>query len=161
MAVVSLRALGLALLVPLLVGCQAGQAEMERSVGVEVVGQADHCNRQSPGLSLVRSMADFPDVDGLLPAGKGALESGHDVLVIFLGQRPTPGYGAELQDAALVEKVLSLSLEATEPDSGAMMAQVITTPCVALAIPDAGWSSLYAEMDAEGFPLSLEAPAGR
>lgn len=161
MAMISLRTLGIGLLVPLLVGCQSGQAEMASLSGVDVVGKADHCNRQSPGLSLAQSMSEFPDVDGLLPAGEGALKAGRDVLVIYLGQRPTPGYGAELRQAQTVEKVLTLSLEATRPDSDAMMAQVITTPCVALAIPDEGWSSLYVEMDADGFPLSLEASAGR
>ncbi|PAU76971.1 hypothetical protein CK501_15505 [Halovibrio salipaludis] len=158
MAIVSLRALGVGLLAPLLVGCQAGQAEMEPLAGVEVVGKADHCNREKPGLSLVRSMSDFPQVDGLMPAGEGALEAGHDVLVVYLGQRPTPGYGGELRQAEMVDGMLELSLRSTEPESGSMMAQVITTPCVALAIPDQGWSSLSVRMGAEGFPLSLEAP---
>ena len=161
MPIMSLRMLGIGLLAPLLVGCQAGQAEMDSLSGVEVVGQADHCNRENAGLSLVRSMSDFPDVDGLLPAGEGALEAGHDVLVVYLGQRPTPGYGGELRQAQMADGVLELSLDATEPESGSMMAQVITTPCVALAIPDEGWSSLSVRMDAEGFPFSLGAPSGR
>ena len=158
---VSLRALGISLLAPLLVGCQAGQADMEPLSGVEVVGQADHCSRENPGLSLVQSMSDFPEVDGLLPAGEGALEAGHDVLVIYLGQRPTPGYSAELDQAEMVDGAVVLSLRATEPESGAMMAQVITTPCLALAIPSEGWSSLSVRMDADGFPLSLEASSRR
>ncbi len=161
MTMVNLRAAGTGLLALFLIGCQSGQADMESLPGVEVVGGADHCKRQSPGLALARSMSEFPDVDGLLPAGEGALEAGHDLVVVYLGQRPTPGYGAELRRAHTVEKVLTLSLEATTPDSGAMMAQVITTPCVALAIPDEGWSSLYVQMDAEGFPLSLRASSGR
>ncbi|WP_077530557.1 protease complex subunit PrcB family protein [Vreelandella utahensis] len=161
MPTVSLRTLGIGLLAPLLVGCQAGQAEMEPLSGVEVVGQADHCNRQTPGLSLVQSMSDFPQVDGLLPAGEGALEAGHDVLVVYLGQRPTPGYGGELRQAQMVDGNLELSLNATEPESGSIMAQVITTPCVALAIPEQGWSSLSVRMGADGFPLSLEAPTDR
>lgn len=161
MAIVSLRALGMGLLASLLVGCQSGQAEIENPAGVEVVGQADHCNQETPDLALVSSMSDFPEVDGLLPAGEGALESGHDVLVVFLGQRPTPGYGGELHKAEMVDGELRLALRATEPESGSMMAQVITTPCVALAIPDEGWESLSVSMDAEGFPLSLEAPSGR
>ena len=61
----------------------------------------------------------------------------------------------------MADGVLELSLDATEPESGSMMAQVITTPCVALAIPDEGWSSLSVRMDAEGFPFSLGAPSGR
>lgn len=161
MAIVSRRALSVGLLAPLLAGCQAGQAEREPLSGVEVVGQADHCHRESPGLSFVRSMADFPDVDGLLPAGEGALEAGHDMLVVYLGQRPTPGYGGELEQAEMVDGALELSLQATEPASDAMMAQVITTPCVALAIPDQGWSGLSVRMDTEGFPLGLQAPSGR
>lgn len=161
MARMSIRALGIGLLAPLLVGCQTGQADREVVSGVETIAQADHCNQASPGLSLVRSKAGLPDVEGLLPAGEGALEAGRHVLVVFLGQRPTPGYGGELREARTVERVLTLSLEATEPASDAMLAQVITTPCLALAIPDDGWSSLYVQMDADGFPLSLEAPSGR
>jgi len=61
--------------------------------------------------------------------------------------------------AGLADGRLHIDLKAEEPDPGAMMAQVITTPCVALRIPpalDAG--ELVVSMDAEGFPLSLRIP---
>lgn len=157
-----LRTLGVGLMSLLVAGCQMGQAELKEDLsGIEIVGEADHCDQESPGLELVRDMADFPEVDGLLPAGEGALESGHDLLVVYLGERPTPGYGGELQEVDLSGDTLELSLKATEPESDAMMAQVITNPCLAVAVPDEGWSKLSVEMDADGFPLSLEAPSGR
>ncbi|XOZ35006.1 protease complex subunit PrcB family protein [Halomonadaceae bacterium KBTZ08] len=157
---VSRRLLGLCLLVPLLVGCQAGQAEKEALPDVEVIGQASQCHVESPGLALVRSKAELPEVDRLMSSAQGALQSGRDVVIVYLGQRPTPGYGGELRESEKVGGSLSVALRYTEPDSDAMLAQVITTPCLALSVPGEGWSTLSVRMDAEGFPLRLEAPAG-
>lgn len=155
------RLLGMGLLVPLLVGCQAGQADKEALPDVEVIEQASQCHQDSPGLALVRSKAELAEVERLVSSGQEALKSGRDVLIVYLGQRPTPGYGGELRAAEKVGGHLRVALRYTEPDSDAMLAQVITTPCLALSVPGEGWSSLSVRMDAEGFPLRLEAPAGR
>ncbi|TVP57063.1 MAG: protease complex subunit PrcB family protein [Halomonadaceae bacterium] len=142
-------------------GCQFFHSPAQGAAsGVRELGQANHCGYSGAQLTLVTDPEDLPSMHGGLhePLVK-ALEGGDYVLLVALGQRPTPGYGARLERAsASAEDRISLQLAATEPDPGSMLAQVITTPCVAMAIPPSGWRSLSVELEAEGFPLSVSHP---
>lgn len=140
----------------LLAGCQSGAAE--EVTMVEVIGQADHCRRDEPGLVQVTDRGDLPPEteDGIASSVTNTLDAGDSVLMVYLGQRPTPGYGASLVDAHRRNGALEIELSAREPDPGSMMAQVVTTPCLGLRIPAEGWSKIVVSMDAEGFPLTLD-----
>src|SRR5438876_6510702 len=77
-----------------------------------------------------------------LPAETVEFFQSHAVLVAFLGQRPTPGFGIEVTEERSVVKVME-----RRPPKGAMLQTVLTAPHKAVAI----------ELGAnEGLSLSLD-----
>ena len=148
----------LRILLPLICAALAGCQVQGGSEPVEVTALSgdSHCGSSQPRLELITDAANLPSAGR--EQGLAVIDGGGAVLVVDLGRRPTAGYSAELYETALSNERLTLTLKPTEPDPDAMVAQVITTPCVVLEIPSSGWSRLEVRMDAEGFPLTLEHP---
>ena len=142
----------------LIAACQSGTAGDEAAV--EMVSGADQCGRDEAALLWVEAPPDLPAGAGsIADASQPALKAGDSILLVYLGQKPTPGYGAALRGAAVSGDRLEVDLEAQEPDPGAMLAQVITRPCVALRIPsEVRAGEVAVSMDAEGFPLTHRIP---
>lgn len=141
----------------LLAACQSGTAD--DGATAEVLASADQCGRDQAALAWIENRSDLPGSESIAAASTPVLNAGDPVLLVYLGQKPTPGYSAALKDAGLADGRLYIDLESEEPDPGAMLAQVITTPCVALRIPaDVDAGELVVSMDADGFPLSLRIP---
>ena len=141
-----------------LVACQSGTAD--DGGDVEMLGGADQCGRDKAALEWIEAPSELPGgVESIAAASERALGAGDPVLLVHLGQRPTPGYGAALQGAAIADGRLQIDLEAQTPDPGVMLAQVITRPCVALRIPSTvSAKGLLVSMDVEGFPLTHRMP---
>ncbi len=141
-------------------GCQLQNADGEASSSmVSKLASETHCRAERPGLDLMATESALPAAGGEASEQmKQALERDAFVLRVNLGQKPTPGYSAELGDVQRDGESLLLDMKATEPAPDAMVSQVITTPCVVLEVPSSGWSRLEVRMDAEGFPLTLEHP---
>jgi hypothetical protein len=57
------------------------------------------------------------------------------VVGVFLGSKPTPGYGVTIVSAAEEGNVLRVRYRETSPPSDAILAQVITFPYQIVAIP--------------------------
>jgi PrcB C-terminal len=57
------------------------------------------------------------------------------VVGVFLGSRPTPGYGVTIVSATEQGSVLAVRYRETSPPSDAILAQVITFPYQIVAIP--------------------------
>jgi PrcB C-terminal len=57
------------------------------------------------------------------------------VVGVFLGSRPTPGYGVTIVSASEEGNVLRVRYRETSPPSDAILAQVITFPYQIVAIP--------------------------
>jgi len=59
------------------------------------------------------------------------------VLAVYMGQRPTAGYGLALHDptVAIAGGVGTVVVRFEEPAPGAMVAQVLTSPCLLLRLP--------------------------
>ena len=141
----------------LLAACQSGTAD--DGVAVEVLASADQCGRDKAALVWIENRSDLPGLESIATASEPVLNAGDPVLLVYLGQKPTPGYSAGLQGAGLADGRLHIDLKAEEPDPGAMLAQVITTPCVALRIPaDVDADEVIVSMDTDGFPLRLRGP---
>jgi hypothetical protein len=62
------------------------------------------------------------------------------VLALFMGQRPTAGYGLALHDptVAIANRVATVVVRVEEPQPGAMVAQVLTSPCLLIRMPRQG-----------------------
>ena len=74
-----------------------------------------------------------------LPQSLQALNfKGESMIVFYMGERPTTGYGLELakHNASLSqEAVLSLPLKSIAPPADSIQPQVMTSPCLAIAAP--------------------------
>jgi len=146
----------------LLSGCQLGGYAVKAAASdIEVLGEGTHCGFATPSLHLVDEGALLPSMhQGVRSAMADTLDAGDYVLVVALGQRPTPGHGAQLNRIETQgNDKISIQLEPVSPAPGSMQAQVITTPCLVLSVPSSGWYEITVSLDAEGFPLSVDRPA--
>lgn len=73
------------------------------------------------------------------------------VLLIAMGQRSSAGYGLTLADKVAVVRdgVLTVRVDWREPLPDRLRAQVMTSPCLLVAVPDAGFTRIEV-VDQEG-----------
>jgi hypothetical protein len=107
----------------------------------------DRCQGIDTGLTRV----SYEDVAGIrgstlltmsrddAPAA-GAEDAGSPALLVAIsrGQQPTPGYSMTLADARRVADKAVLTVRWQTPDSGAVLAQVMTHPCLVVGLPEQG-----------------------
>lgn len=118
-------------------GCAA-----DREVPVAVVRGGARCGGDAPS---VRRLASPEALGAAFPAGLGEAAPSADferaaVLLVAVGQRPTAGYGVELaaERAPVKDGVALVRVTVREPAAGAMVAQVVTSPCLVVTLPRAG-----------------------
>ncbi len=65
--------------------------------------------------------------------------SREEVLVLAMGSRSTAGYGLSLAEKSAVVRdgVLTVRVDWSEPPPGALLAQVMTSPCLLMKVPTA------------------------
>lgn len=139
-------ALLLPVLATTLAGCVAGQGAGD-SVTLETRYAGARCfsEMSGPSVRLVKSLKDYkrltasvepPSVDyqGTVEAPKHFDQK--RLIVIRMGTKPTAGYALALAEktASLNEGLLTVKLQWVEPQAGAFLAQVITSPCLILEV---------------------------
>lgn len=124
----------------LLAGACAGGHGVEATAVLEY----DQCQGLQPGLTRV----DYAAVAGLrggrllsMPdTGETAAEppaASRDALMVAIsrGPQPTPGYGLSLEGAIREGDTAIISVHWKTPQPDAVLAQVITHPCLVVALP--------------------------
>ncbi|MEM1432969.1 MAG: protease complex subunit PrcB family protein [Pseudomonadota bacterium] len=66
------------------------------------------------------------------------------IYVFSKGQQPTPGYGLALEQTSLDDATLTVRFNWQSPPADAVLAQVLTHPCIAIGIPVTGAEVLVA-----------------
>ena len=86
---------------------------------------------------VVRTQAEWDALSQDLRAGQPqAVDFSKEMIVgVFLGSKPTAGYGVTIVSAAEEGGVLHVKYRETAPAPGTMAAQVITFPYALAAIP--------------------------
>jgi hypothetical protein len=71
--------------------------------------------------------------------------SREEVLFVAMGQKPTAGYQLQLHQNKIIitNEAAVLSLAWIEPPAGAILPQVITSPCILVALPMGNYSRIY------------------
>jgi hypothetical protein len=110
-----------------------------------------HCAAVSPQPSLTRidSPAELEAAMARMQPGAVIGSVAFDrrrVVRIDMGVQPTAGYGVSLasSQARVDNGILELPLRWRAPPPGAMLAQVLTSPCVLVSVPDRGYRELRA-----------------
>ena len=68
---------------------------------------------------------------------------------VYRGPQPTPGYRFALQNSERHGRILHLNLVWQQPESGAVLAQLLTTPCLVVGMDRGEFDELKA-VDQDG-----------
>jgi hypothetical protein len=138
------------LLVAALFGCSGGA-----DVSLVEVLNHDQCRISQAGAELV-GIEDVARIRGgrLLSAPDEPATKPTDLLLVAVsrGQQPTPGYGFELVGGTIKGDAVTVRLAWNQPPADAVLAQVITHPCIVIGLEGAGFSKLRV-IDQDDAPL--------
>lgn len=132
-----------------LVGCaQSGDGLADNAtLPVTVLSAPEWCGGNSgPSVRWITHEDDWRNLYGRLnrlrmnpppPPAVGFPDEG--VLLVSLGQKASAGYGLDLAErtARVRDGVLTVWVEPRQPASGYRQAQVVTSPCLLLTLPNA------------------------
>ena len=132
------RALAPIALIPLLaiaIGC-TGSQQLD---AVEVLNYGQ-CEGLEAGLTIVDFATTATIRGSRLIAAPGTPSNDPDVLLIALsrGTQPTPGYGFALQAVSREGAQARIRVNWFSPPADAVLAQLITQPCLVVGLPGAG-----------------------
>ena len=67
------------------------------------------------------------------------------ILIVAMGKKPTGGYGLELnrEFAVISDNTAVLRVSWIEPPKGAVLPQIITSPCLAVILPKGPYSQIH------------------
>jgi hypothetical protein len=145
------RAIGRLLLAAaaVLAGCASSKARGPSSTTATTVRASPLCGGDVAGPSAhwiategeLRAAMGMGGVFGEAPPVDFKKEG---VLAVYMGQRPTGGYSMSLQDPTvpIANGVGTVTVKFDEPPPGAMVAQVLTSPCLLVKMGKAGLRSL-------------------
>ncbi len=100
-------------------------------------------------------------LDDLLLVGGGGktlqVPSGQVGVLVYLGMKPSLGYGFKLGQGGAQAKgsELILNIDQSAPPQGAMVAQMLTYPCGLVTVPDQGYRKVTIQGPFRGLPASV------
>jgi len=119
-----------------------GCARIEHFHVSEVMSHGN-CQRIDPGATVVDygTLAHLRGADliGMSEAEPTPTEAPLTLIAVSLGTRPTPGYRLVLLDAGSLDgDVLTARVGIEGPPADAVLAQMLTHPCIVLGVADPG-----------------------
>ncbi|TNE77350.1 MAG: protease complex subunit PrcB family protein [Gammaproteobacteria bacterium] len=134
----------------LLGGC-AATAKTETASGAPLarqIAQSAHCGLVAPGHLLIRNEAELAQLSSL-PGRNLSLAPFRQIdfrqetlVLVAQGQKPTGGYAITLEESAILDEELVLTVSERSPEPGSMVTQALTTPCAAIAVTAEGWNDI-------------------
>lgn len=147
------------LLIPTLIGCQAINANNETrdTVNVETLYSSLSCggsSHQEPSPSWLESQEQlnltWENLQSNLLGGKRPVApqvdfATHNVLLIRMGMQKSGGYRLELtkKTAIIEDHTAIIHINWIEPDEGAFVTQVITSPCLLLKLERGNYRTIH------------------
>jgi hypothetical protein len=144
-----------------LLGCAqpGGNAASDATVPIARLASQGQCGGHNrPAVRWIANAGEWRDLYGRInsqwmnPPPPPAVDFPREgVLLIAMGQRSSAGYGLALADevATVSDGVLTVRVDWREPPPGYRRAQVMTSPCLLVAVPDAGFTRVRV-VDREG-----------
>ena len=136
-----------ALLLYALLACLGLPAQAASLVAEEHFSAQCALSSRTPALRLIGDAAAWQalSAEGPVPAFSGELDWQQQAVLVFTsGTKPSAGYTLDLTAERLQAHGRTLVLEIAEqaPPAGAMTAQVITQPCLFLALRKQAWTQV-------------------
>lgn len=138
------------LAVLVLAGANNGSCRPDREIAVRALGSGLHCGGPGEGVSL-RRLASADELESALSgglSGKLGVEpkapevdfARELVVLVSAGQKPTAGYGVELASpkAPVKDGAAGVRVLLRAPAKGMLSAQMMTSPCLVVALPSEG-----------------------
>lgn len=138
-------------------GCAgtANHSKEETTLQVRLLWQGNQCvtKRLTPHATWIEDPALFKKTySGFTQNYTGAQQnllsqvdfSREGLLIVAMGQKPTGGYGLELNHeiAVVSDDVAVVSVSWIEPQKDAIVPQVITSPCLVIILPKGSYSQI-------------------
>lgn len=152
----------------LLAACETRSGPGTESVAVEALYHHNQCQAETAKTILIDNAADLsawwqPLARLSLPARELPSQlqqidwSTTNIVVVHAGSRPSAGYAIELlgEAAQIKKQTLNIDVRLTEPPADAMVAQVITSPCVVIAAHKNSYTAVKVK-DEEGKIVPVE-----
>ncbi|MDR9425237.1 MAG: protease complex subunit PrcB family protein [Marinobacter sp.] len=149
MTVISFRQLALVTVVAL-AGCGSTGPEKSEAPApaVRQVTQSAHCGLTGPGMAWVETdekrekLLDLAGQNMVTSMVRKVDLSRERLVFVTLGQKPKAGYSVGLDEFSVDQNSLTMRMRVREPAPDAMVAQVITSPCVVLAVSPVDWQQV-------------------
>ena len=137
-----------------LVGCvqPGGNAASDATVPIARLASQGQCGGHNrPAVRWIANAGEWRDLYARInsqwmnPPSPPAVDFPREgVLLIAMGQRSSAGYGLTLADKVAVVRdgVLTVRVDWREPLPDRLRAQVMTSPCLLVAVPDAGFTRI-------------------
>jgi hypothetical protein len=139
--------------IPVVNAGAAGAKPDNAHLPVTVLFSGNQCTQDSPS---IRQLSRKVQVDAFLEQNTHILsrtpkepltpiDFSNDVIVaIWMGKKPTAGYGLSLEkeSAEVKEDTVVVQANFKVPDANAMVAQVITRPCLLIKIPKGNYRKI-------------------
>ncbi len=138
--------------------CAGGKSNVNKEPGamkVELIEASSQCGvvTKLPGALWIAEPSIYKDIyarqHGLTPGpdlpDPPQLDFAYDgVLIIYLGEKPTAGYGLSLvnNDMTIEGEFASITVAVETPPPDAVTAQVLTNPCLMLKLPRGEYSTI-------------------
>jgi hypothetical protein len=125
----------------LLAGAEGKGCRGDREVAVRVVASDLQCGGVAEGVSVRRLATPLMLTAAMGGAAGGTADFEKEVVVLIsAGRKPTAGFGLALASdkAPVKDGAAGVRIRFTSPDAGMMAAQVVTSPCLVVALPGDG-----------------------
>lgn len=131
----------------MLAAAVSGCATQTYKLEPQVVMASDLCTPQAATVRVIRDASMLPtlikprytqSIEGARRSGSGRIPAGHQIVLVAMGQRPTPGYGLNLETGAVAtlrDGELMLPVQAEAPPVSVYQSPVETSPCIVVAVP--------------------------
>lgn len=149
----------------ILLALNACKTHSGSAVAVATLFQHSHCQAETAKAILIDNAADLsawwqPLARLSLPARELPAPLAQvdwrerNVVVVYAGSRPSAGYKLELAGgtAQVEDQTLKINVHLTEPPADAMVAQVITSPCMVIAANKDSYTAVKVEEEGKIFP---------
>ena len=134
---------------------QALSADSTKPMTAQVLYRGNRCAATKLGVHIIRdaaSWAEWKRQQQTLFSASGEEEnraadlefSQVSIIVISMGQQPTPGYAIEVPEGSVTLRGTSLAISTIwkQPPEDAILAQMLTSPCIAFTIPTTQYTTV-------------------